>query len=286
MDWLSTAPDRASLLTMQPDDPKRREIIIKRATSADKTEDMRKRYLETGETKPQMPRRFCYLNYHFADKEEVKEYLSELIPDWEGSEDADVLRRTFRTLVHEKRVHGINKIVCIGIGTLVHDIDDDDLEEFELGFRVDVRCCLQHVAANFLAAVLREQSPNGPVRVYAVDYAYNLDDKEILNDMGIEVLPHEHGNYESYVRIDKDTLVMSIGTGGGIYQVICETTQPAAMIWTWFNASIPRNGEDLSVVRKVLREEYEVVDCPPLSVRDAEEAFAPLSESTLFVRAK
>jgi hypothetical protein len=111
--------------------------------------------------------------------------------------------------------NSLNKIVCFGLGTL----------GCSLGY-IQERAHTQHAVVETIAKLLKKKH-SGSVICYARDPAYDDNDKEILRSIGIESVDDPGG----FLKVDENTLVISICCQKPVKQIIADVQYPGAMLW-------------------------------------------------------
>lgn len=155
--------------------------------------------------------------------------------EWRASQDMAELHKTLNHLIDWGRIRHVNKIVCIGLGSLMDDYDRPKRGARTGALESPIRRapCTQHAAAITMARMLRRQAWGGKVELFAVDMDYREEDKAALRAFGFDaILSHEYGRHEGYLKIDSDTMVFSVNAGYSLQTVVLETSRPALMIWT------------------------------------------------------
>jgi hypothetical protein len=115
--------------------------------------------------------------------------------------------------------------------------------------------------------------PQRTVRLYAQDPEYFIEDTDVLSHLGFAVLDSRYGVHEGFAKVDERTLVLSVGNGAR--KLVCETTRPAAMIWS--------ESEQSLCMRTLLASEYNKRPCG-LRGGDDEYGCGCLAGMVLYVR--
>ena len=124
----------------------------------------------------------------------------------------------------------ITRIVCFGLGSLEGSPDHSSLDVPADCDGLPRRSAMtQHAAALTMASVLGERLGTGPLSILAQDPAYSLVAKQLLMDVGIEVVGG-HGSL-AFTHVDEDTLVFSCNPNIPVKQVVADIARPAVMIW-------------------------------------------------------
>ncbi|KAH7324791.1 hypothetical protein B0I35DRAFT_424977 [Stachybotrys elegans] len=154
-----------------------------------------------------------------------------LTEEWEGvralwlssSACADLLT----IFSHHKDLPKITKVVCFGLGCLSSPMDPDEKEvDYKRHMR---RRMTQHAAALSVAAKVGELLGVDDIAVLAQDPAYTDDDRQFLDEIGIQVVGM-HGAM-GFVHVDDQSIVMSCSPDICVKQVIADIARPAAVIW-------------------------------------------------------
>jgi hypothetical protein len=114
----------------------------------------------------------------------------------------------------------INKIVCFALGT------PSNFDQ-----RESRRSNIQHAAVESLIEILNEKTGgNKVITCYAQEPLYNHSDRELLRTIGIEAIDDPEGP-EGFLKVDENTLVVSISPNVPVRQIVADLVWPGAMLW-------------------------------------------------------
>jgi hypothetical protein len=114
----------------------------------------------------------------------------------------------------------INKIVCFALGA------PSNFDQ-----RESRRSNIQHAAVESLIEILNEKAGgNKVITCYAQEPLYNHSDRELLRTIGIETIDDPEGP-EGFLKVDENTLVVSISPNVPVRQIIADLVWPGAMLW-------------------------------------------------------
>ncbi|KAI5918234.1 hypothetical protein F4810DRAFT_715688 [Camillea tinctor] len=285
MGWQSKPPKRKEILQMRHEDPQRHEIIIKRANwvmgGLQENEKFQRTRMLTDLEEYVASESQSYVYY---DALSVSQTFLNIKEQWDHSQDARDLQDTVEMLIHQGRLANVNKVICFGLGPLIGTTEYCAMKKEPHGLKAAARNSSQHAAAMTIARELNEQlSEEQRIRLIAQDPDYRQQDVTMLRRLRFEVLNGEYGLHEALLEVDKNTLIVAIGIGLGLQQVICETARPAAMVWTWTGPETLKEWKGLRAAGHILSSEYDMIPCAALeeewkSGREAEivpEAGAP-----------
>ena len=122
------------------------------------------------------------------------------------------------------------RIVCFGLGSLEGLPDHSSLDVPADCDGLPRRSAMtQHAAALTMAGVLGERLGTDPLPILAQDPAYSLVAKQLLIDVGIEVVGGR-GSL-AFTHVDEGTVVFSCHPNIPVKQVVADIARPAVMIW-------------------------------------------------------
>ncbi|CAJ2499819.1 Uu.00g026720.m01.CDS01 [Anthostomella pinea] len=252
---------------MSHDDPKRREIIVKRANWAGGHLNNQETSNPSSTPLPDVQGQGSVQNrrerYAIFSHSSLHELFDQIKEQWDGSQDARDLKATFEQLIADKRLPKIDKIVCFGLGYLIFDEINNDRDTASQ--EETARRCSQHAAAMAIASVLESRPDNGgPVRLYTQDDDYRVEDTIMLRRLGFEMLNPGYGFQEGFVKVDENTLILAMGSGYGVQKVVCETSRPAAIIWAFPMGRDLASWWEFLGTRRTLAMEYDHHNCAAL----------------------
>jgi hypothetical protein len=120
-------------------------------------------------------------------------------------------------------------VVCFGLGAFSAPDDGEGEKDGESDGTPVRRTMTQHAAALTMATEFGKRVGKGPLKVYTQDPAYTDSEKQVLRDVGIEVVGGSGALGFTYV--DSDTLVFSISPNIPVRQIVADIARPAAMVW-------------------------------------------------------
>ncbi|CAG9983969.1 unnamed protein product [Clonostachys byssicola] len=123
----------------------------------------------------------------------------------------------------------IDKVVCFGLGSFSNWDDTVKKKDGESDGTPVRRTMTQHAAALTMATEFGKRVGKGPLKVYTQDPEYTDADKQVLRDLGIEVVGGAGALGFTYV--DSDALVFSIAPNIPVRQIVADIARPAAMVW-------------------------------------------------------
>ncbi|KAH8158080.1 hypothetical protein CIB48_g10164 [Xylaria polymorpha] len=270
---------RDYILSLEPDDPERKQLIVHQANMIVEQPLRREFGLSRREESE-------WLNVGYKDpdgtgldmnEEAFLESFMAFQSAWANDEDLDNLLYVLRE--HRTYLSNINKIVCFGLGSPQArsgvNVEDEPTEKFEAW----CSAC-QYATALELANLFKEFNGGTQVQVFAQDPKLTLMEINAFPKLGITIVnPYLH---EGFTLIDSNTFVFSVALNheAKLKEIIMATSQPAGIV------SSPNRDDRAS--RKAMRKEYAQVHCDGLGewfvTYAGIENAVPLAGAKLFIR--
>jgi hypothetical protein len=144
------------------------------------------------------------------DREMVAKDFREKSHAWEESESC---QRFKSILSSEVNSHDINKIVGLACGSLA--LPNNECAANQTALLVTVR------------KWLKERNQNDDIFCYMQDPMNTSVDREILADIGFEMIDDPRG----WLEIDERSVVLSVFPNVPVKEIIADTARPAIVIW-------------------------------------------------------
>ncbi|KAF2116676.1 hypothetical protein BDV96DRAFT_598546 [Lophiotrema nucula] len=173
--------------------------------------------------------------------------LTEWKQNWFSSQDHANL---VKCIADKKNLSEVTKIICFGLGSPTNNSGYEEVDR--------ERCSIQHLAVCAIAEQLKSRGDSS-IKIFAQDPVYNGRDKEDLTTFHppIEVMD----DAKALLEIDEHTIVVSIGTGFPLRQIVADLYEESGKCPTgvWWNDFYDMEGAD-PPSRKVkkMMEKYEV----------------------------
>ncbi|KAK8046238.1 hypothetical protein PG996_014302 [Apiospora saccharicola] len=188
-----------------------------------------------------------------ASREDISETYEWASSLWEDDPQHKALKESFEALSTALGSTKVNKLVCIGLGSLspppfhtLEELREGKREAQKNGMTIFyghwyLRPYFKHLAAQTMAQVLKGQNDGKPLDLYAQDIGYREDDIKVLeNDIGNLGNNHGRGNFtvldgspnahEGFLMIDSETYVFAVQPAMPLRQMVCEVSTPAAIL--------------------------------------------------------
>lgn len=151
----------------------------------------------------------------FLSLERVETMLKDDKLEWEATQG-------YRRLIHHLKsvkISSINKVIGFGLGSISQIWSDEQFHH---------RTAWQHALLATVQKTIEDKQGNETsVKAYTQDPSYFPADHIALANAGIEVLEDPHG----FVKVDNETVVISIGPSICVKQIIADLARPAILIW-------------------------------------------------------
>jgi hypothetical protein len=144
------------------------------------------------------------------DREMVAKDFREKSQAWEESETCQRLKSI---LSSEVSSHDINKIVGLACGSLA--LPNNECAANQTALLVTVR------------KWLKERNQNDDIFCYMQDPMNTPVDREVLADIGFEMIDDPRG----WIEIDERSVVLSVSPNVPVKEIIADTARPAIVIW-------------------------------------------------------
>lgn len=174
----------------------------------------------------------CAVNLFYTDiisstveYPELKAAWDESQRNWTQSAACDQLADALRKDINIPKT--IKRMVCFALGDLERAWEYDTIPAADgLPLR---RSMTQHAAALTLATLFGELIGTEPLPVLVQDPAYTPESKQVLTEVGFEVV----GGLGAlgFTHVDDDTVVMSCSPDVPVKQVVADIARPAVLIW-------------------------------------------------------
>ncbi|CAH0047812.1 unnamed protein product [Clonostachys solani] len=174
--------------------------------------------------------RESYSSENISEYSSLKDIWDETWGNWTKSKVCKELGDTIAGMPNVATT--IDKVVCFGLGSFSNFRRSDDGEEETDGDADGMplrRAMVQHAAALTMATEFGKRVGKGPLKIFTQDPAYTDTEKQVLRDLGIEVVGGSGSLGFTYV--DSDTLVFSIAPNIPVRQIVADIARPAAMVW-------------------------------------------------------
>ena len=144
------------------------------------------------------------------DRETVAKDFREKSQAWEESETC---RRFKSILSSEASSHDINKIVGLACGSLA--LPNNERTAKQTALLVTAR------------KWLKERNQDDDILCYMQDPMNTSVDREVLADIGFEMIDDPHG----WLEIDERSIVLSVAPNVPVKEIIANIARPAIVIW-------------------------------------------------------
>ncbi|KAJ5782415.1 hypothetical protein N7457_004189 [Penicillium paradoxum] len=195
--------------------------------------------------------------------------------------DREVVRTTFQTKTQEwsesaacerlktilsssAKNHGIDKVIGFALGTMSIQYYSKDGSPFaESGWGP----ASQHALLLTMKEWLQERDREQKVPCYSQDPAFTEVDRQILDEVGVEVIEDPRG----WLEVDEQSMILSVGPDVPVKEIIADIARPAVIIWDrvgWDDGLEPGHwlsDPDSSRIRAML-EGYELHEFGPDSM--------------------
>lgn len=203
--------------------------------------------------KPPVPKDSDERQLTLASRKEILETCKWASSLWEVHPEHKALGEPFKALSTDLGTTKINKLVCIGLGSLsqapFHTLEElreahEEAQEMEENYYWGlwhIRPYFQHLAAQTIAQILKDQNDGKPLDLYAQDIGYRENDIKVLEDNvdkfgnndgkgNFAVLDGSPSPHEGFLKIDPETFVLTVQPTIPLRQMVCETSTPAAIM--------------------------------------------------------
>ncbi|CAG8381107.1 unnamed protein product [Penicillium salamii] len=149
-------------------------------------------------------------NHEIEERDVVAQDFQSKILAWEESETCKNFKSTLSSFASG---HNINKIVGLACGSLA--LPNNDSAASQTALLVTVR--------NWL----KERDPSKNVSCYIQDPMNTPVDKEVLADVGFEMIDDPRG----WLEVDEQSVILSVAPNVPVKEIIADIARPAIVIW-------------------------------------------------------